>query len=730
MTNHALRRLVCGAAAAGLLSGAAFAEKGEMGKLQYPKTRQVDQVDDYHGTKISDPYRWLEDDRSDETAAWVKEQNKITFAFLESIPARKAIKERMTQLWDYEKFGIPFTRGGKYFYTRNDGLQNQSVHYVADSLSAAPRVLLDPNALSKDGTVAVSSFAVSDDARYVAYGLSSAGSDWVEIKVRDIATGKDHDDHLKWVKFSGPAWTKDGKGFFYSRYDEPKGSELSSVNKFHKLYYHVLGTPQSQDQLIYERPDQPEWGFGGETTDDGKYLVINVWRGTDQKNRVFIKDLTDPNAKVVELLNQADAEYNFVDNDGTTFWFITDKDAPRQRIVAIDITNPDPANWREIVPQAAETLTGANIVGNQFIVTYLKDAQTQVRRYAIDGTPLGEITLPGIGTAGGFGGKRTDTETFYAFQSYTTPPTIFRYDLTTGQSTVFKQAKVDFDPSQYETQQVFFTSKDGTRVPMFIVGKKGLPMDGSTPCLLYGYGGFNISLEPGFSVPALVWMELGGRYCVANIRGGGEYGKDWHDAGKLANKQNVFDDFIAAAEYLIANKYTSTPKLAIHGGSNGGLLVGACMTQRPDLFGAAIPAVGVLDMLRFHRFTIGWGWTSDYGCSENPDDFAVQIKYSPLHNLKPGTKYPATLITTGDHDDRVVPAHSFKFAARLQECQAGDAPVLIRIDVAAGHGAGKPTSKIIEERADMWAFLTRVLDMNVDSSPVGGAKPSRAASAH
>jgi prolyl oligopeptidase len=676
----------------------------------YPETRKAEQVDDYHGVRVTDPYRWLEDDNAAETKAWVEAQNKVTFGYLEQIPERKAIKERLTKLWNYERYGIPFKEAGRYFFTKNNGLQNQSVLYTANSLEAEPRVLLDPNKLSADGTAALSGYDVTDDGTLMAYGVATAGSDWQEWKVRDVRQAEDLSDHIKWVKFSGASWTKDGKGFFYSRYDAPKaGEQLKGVNYFQKLYFHRLGTPQSDDLLVYHRPDQKEWGFGGFDTEDGKYLIISVSQGTDTRNRVFYKDLQAPDSKVVELLNDFDAEYSFIDNDGPLFWFRTDLKAPRGRVIAIDITKPERANWKEIIPQAAETLRGVNMLNDQFVASYLQDAHSQVKIFSRDGKFVREIELPGIGTVSGFGGKRKDTETFYSFTSFTTPGTIYRYDLKTGASTVFRQPKVECDPSAYETKQVFYRSKDGTRVPMFITHKKGQKLDGNNPTLLYGYGGFNISITPSFSVPNLVWLEMGGTYAVPNLRGGGEYGEDWHQGGMKLKKQNVFDDFIAAAEWLIANKYTSPAKLAISGRSNGGLLVGACMTQRPELFGATLPGVGVMDMLRFHKFTIGWAWTSDYGSADSPEEFKALQAYSPLHNLKPGAKYPATLVTTADHDDRVVPAHSFKFTARIQECQAGEKPVLIRIETRAGHGAGKPTTKIIEESADQLAFLVREL---------------------
>ncbi|CAD0225554.1 MULTISPECIES: prolyl oligopeptidase family serine peptidase [Planktothrix] len=678
--------------------------------FSYPQTRKSDQVDNYHGVTVTDPYRWLEDLDSEETASWVEAQNAVTFGYLNQIPAKETIKQRLTQLWDYEKYGIPFKQGNRYFYFKNDGLQNQSILYVLDSLDAEPQVLLDPNILSDDGTIALSGMSISEDGNLMAYGLSTSGSDWQEWKVRDINTKEDLSDHLKWVKFSGASWTHDHQGFYYSRYDQPQdGKPLEEINYFQKLYYHRLGTDQSEDTLIYERLDHKEWGFNGFVTEDGKYLIISVWKGTESKNLVFYQNLTQPNTEVIELISEFEASYSFIDYQGDIFWFTTDLDASRSRVIAIDINTKIPT---EIIPEAPETLEGVNILNNQFIADYLKDAHTQMKIFNLDGSFVREIELPGIGSVGGFGGKRYDTETFYSYTSFTAPNTIYRYNLITGESTIYRQAQVDFNPDDYETQQVFYPSKDGTLIPMFITAKKGVELNGNNPTILYGYGGFNISLTPSFSISRLVWLEMGGVYAIANLRGGGEYGENWHQAGTKLKKQNVFDDFICAAEWLIENRYTSTEKLAIMGGSNGGLLVGACMIQRPDLFAAVLPAVGVLDMLRFHKFTIGWAWCSDYGSPENPEEFQALYAYSPLHNLKPGTAYPATLITTGDHDDRVVPAHSFKFASALQEHHIGENPVLIRIETKAGHGAGKPTDKVIEEIADQFAFLKRVLQIN------------------
>ncbi|CDN17364.1 Prolyl endopeptidase [Richelia intracellularis] len=680
--------------------------------LKYPPSRQTDQTDDYHGTVVKDPYRWLEEPDSKETQAWVNAQNQVTFNYLAQIPAREKIKQRLTKLWDYEKYGIPFKKGNKYFYFKNDGLQNQSVLYTLEKLNAKPKVLLDPNKLSADGTVALSELSVSEDGNLLAYGISTSGSDWQEWKIKDITTGKDLSDHLKWIKFSGVSWTNDNQGFFYSRYDQPNTeTKFEDVNYYQKLYYHKLGTAQSQDTLIYQRSDQKEWGFSGELTEDGKYLIISVWQGTDRRNLVFYQDLTQPNAKVIELISKFEADYSFIDNNSNIFYFRTDVGAPRGKIIAINTQKPEVKNWQEIVSQSTETLRGVGIINKQFVASYLQDARSQIKIFDLKGKLVRQVELAGIGSVAGFRGKRHDQETFYSFTSFTTPTTIYRYDMVTGKTQVFRSPKVDFNPNDYETKQVFYQSKDGTQIPMFITHKKGIKLDGNNPTYLYGYGGFNVSLTPSFSVSLLVWMEMGGVYAVPNLRGGGEYGKKWHQAGIKSSKQNVFDDFIAAAEWLISKKYTQKSKLAIAGGSNGGLLVGACMTQRPDLFAAAVASVGVMDMLRFHKFTIGWAWTSEYGCPDNKEDFQVLYRYSPLHNLKPGTAYPATLITTADHDDRVVPSHSFKFAAALQAAHKGNAPVLIRTETKAGHGSGKPTSKIIEEVADKWAFLVHNLEI-------------------
>lgn len=678
----------------------------------YPPAPKSGQTDDYHGTKVADPYRDLENVDAEATKKWIEAENKLTFDYLATITERKKINEKMTALWNYEKYTVPFHEGGRYFFSKNTGLQNQNVFFTSPALPGAGKMLIDPNMLSKDGTVALSGLRVTDDGKLLAYGLAVAGSDWQEWKVRDIETGKDLSDDVQWVKFSGASWKKDGSGFFYSRYDAPASADqLKQANYFHKLYFHKLGTAQSADGLVYERKDHKDWNFNGQVSEDGRFLIINVSQGTDPKNRIFYKDLQKADSNVVELLNKQDAAYDFLGCDGNTFWFKTDLGAPRGRIVAIDITKPE--EIKTVVPEAADKLEATELVGDRFIASYLKDAHSAVRLFDLSGKDAGDIKLPGLGTASGFSGKRKDTETFYSYVSFTEPLTIYRYDLKSGTSSVLFQPKVNFKGDEFTTEQIFYPSKDGTKIPMFITYRKGLEKNGNNPTMLYGYGGFDASITPSFSPGIATWLEMGGVYAVANLRGGGEYGEEWHLAGTKLRKQNVFDDFIAAGEWLIANKYTSTPKLAISGRSNGGLLVGAALTQRPDLWGATLPAVGVMDMLRFQKFTIGWAWTSDYGSSENKDEFAAIYKYSPLHNIKPGTKYPPSLVTTADHDDRVFPGHSFKFAATLQAAQAGPAPILIRIETRAGHGAGKPTSKIIEETTDQWAFLVKSLGMKL-----------------
>ncbi len=690
-----------------MISLVALPAMARAAELEYPVTKRVDHTDTYHGVTVQDPYRWLEDDvrESEDVAAWVEAQNKVTFAYLKSLPEREAIEERLTKLWDYEKYSAPFKRGGRYYFSKNDGLQNQSVLYVQDSLDAEPRVLIDPNEWSDDGTIALGGAAFSDDGKYLAYGVADAGSDWYTWRLKEIESGNVLEDEIRWVKYSGAEWAADSSGFYYGRFDEPEeGEAFQSLTFNQKVYFHKAGTPQSEDVLVYERPDEPEWGFGVDATEDGHYLVLTVWVGTDDRYRVMYKDLRDPDAKMVDLIDTFEYDYSIIGSEGSTFFFVTSNDAPKKRLIAIDVTKPEPEHWRELIPEQEEPLRGVSLVGNAFIAQYLKDAKSQIVVHDMTGKRLREVELPGIGTAGGFGGKREDTETFYSFSSFATPPSTYRYDVATGESTLLRRAAVDCDPEDYIVTQVFYTSKDGTRVPMFITHKKGIELNGKNPTLLYGYGGFNIPMTPGFSITRLAWMERGGVYAVANLRGGGEYGEAWHKAGTKLQKQNVFDDFIAAAEFLISNQYCSNKTLAIQGGSNGGLLVGAAMTQRPDLFAACLPAVGVMDMLRFHQFTAGRFWVDDYGSADDPEEFEAIFKYSPYHNIKPDVAYPATLITTADTDDRVVPGHSFKFAAMLQCQQAGDAPVLIRIETRAGHGAGKPTAKLIEEAADQIAF--------------------------
>jgi prolyl oligopeptidase len=684
-------------------------------KMAYPETKQVDQVDEYWGTNVADPYRWLEDDvrTSDEVRQWVEAQNEVTFAHINELPYREQIEKRLTSLWDYEKYGTPFKRGNRYFYFKNAGLQNQSVLYQLPSLDAEPTELIDPNQWSEDGTVAMGGMAFSDDGELMAYGVQDAGSDWRTWHVMKVDTKEKLPDELKWIKFGGVSWVKDGSGFYYSRYDEPKADEkFQGLNLGQKVYFHKLGDPQTEDQLIHEEPENPKWGFSPEVTEDGKYLVITVWKGTDDRYRVMYKSLEDPNSEIKVLIDNFDHEYTFLGNEGSRFYFKSDNGAPKKCVLIIDVEKPAEENWTVIVPEAEEAMESAGMVGNYLIGEYLQDAKTQVKLFDLAGKFVREIKFPGIGSANGFGGRRDHTETFYSFSSFNRPPSIYRYDLKTGDSQLIREAKVDFNPDDFVVEQVFYNSKDGTRVPMFIAHKKGLERNGENPTLLYAYGGFNISLTPSFSISRLQWMEMGGVFAMPNLRGGGEYGKDWHKAGTKTKKQNVFDDFIAAADWLIENKYTSPEHLGIQGGSNGGLLVGACMTQRPDLFGACLPAVGVMDMLRFQKFTAGRFWVDDYGSAENSsEEFQALRAYSPYHNIVDGTQYPPTMITTADTDDRVVPGHSFKFAARLQAAQDGPNPTLIRIETKAGHGAGKPTAKIIEEVADQWAFLAKHLEL-------------------
>jgi prolyl oligopeptidase len=682
--------------------------------IVYPTTRIVDHVDHYHGVDVPDPYRWLEADirTSPEVAEWVAAENKVTEKYLASIPQRKEILHRLKDLWNFPQYGSFVKEGGRYFYFKNDGLQNQAVLYVTDKLEADGRVLIDPNTWSKDGTIALGAFSASDDGRLVAYSRSEAGSDWATWHILEVATGKLLEDELRWTKFTHAAWTKDSKGFFYSRYEEPRaGAEFQSLNFKNKVYYHRIGTPQEADVLVYWQPEHKEWEYASGVTDDGRYLIMQVSLGTDHRNRVIVRDLNEPLEMPIELIDNFDHEFTFLGNKGTKFFFKTDVDAPRRRVIAIDLKKPEPKDWRVIIPQLEGTLTHAAFFGNQIVGVYLEDVATRVKRFGLEGKSLGDVKLPGLGTAAGFTGRQTDEETFYAYSSIITPSSIYRLDLKTGESKLLHRSEAKFESDNYVVERIFYESKDGTKVPMFIAHRKGIKLDGTNPTLLYAYGGFTISLQPVFSIGRAAWLEMGGIYAQANLRGGGEYGEAWHKAGTKLQKQNVFDDFIAAAQWLIRKKYTSPKHLGIQGGSNGGLLVGAVMTQRPDLFGACLPAVGVMDMLRFHKFTEGRTWVDDYGSSDDPEQFKALYAYSPYHNLKPGVHYPATLVTTADTDDRVVPGHSFKFAAALQHDQGGDAPVLISISQRAGHGAGKPTMKRIVETGDAWAFLAKNLGM-------------------
>jgi prolyl oligopeptidase len=684
--------------------------------LEYPDTVMVDHVDNYHGTEVADPYRWLEDDvrESSEVSAWVAKQNEVTFGYLGTIPQRENIEERLTALWDFEKFGLPKKEGGRYFYEYNDGLQNQEIIFIQSELDAAPELLVDPNTWSDDGTVALAAFYPSPAGKYMAYLVQESGSDWRTARVMDIETREVLPDNLEWLKYTGLSWAADGSGFYYSRFPaEDEADKFQTLNKNQAVYFHRVGTDQDDDELVYSRPDHPEWGFAANVTDDGAYLVITIWKGTDNRYQIVYQDLREPDAAPVTLVGSFDFDYTLVGNIGSELYFRSNNAAPRNRLITIDVERPEPEHWREIIPEADIVLSDVSLVGGRIVADYMQDAWTVVRIFDTDGNVVGDVDLPGIGSAAGFNGKFDDPETFFSYASFDTPPTINRLDVESGDVSVFKTSEVAFDSDDFVVKQVFYESKDGTRVPMFIAHHRDVELDGNNPTMLYGYGGFNISMTPSFSITRLAWMEMGGVYAVANLRGGGEYGEEWHKAGTRLQKQNVFDDFIAAAEFLIDENYTRPGKLAILGGSNGGLLVGAVTNQRPDLFGAAIPAVGVMDMLRFHEFTAGRFWVDDYGSAEDPEEFKALYAYSPYHNIKKGEKYPAVMVTTADTDDRVVPGHSFKYAAALQEAQGGDAPILIRIETRAGHGAGIPTEKIIEEYADRWAFLYRNLDMRL-----------------
>jgi prolyl oligopeptidase len=670
----------------------------------YPKTRRDNSVrDTYHGTTIEDPYRWLENDTSAETGAWVKEQNKVSFDYLDKIPYRNKFRDRITELLNYPRFSAPFRVGEYYFYSKNDGLQNQSVYYKQKGMNGEPEVFLDPNKMSEKGTVSVSLTGTSHDDKYIVYSVSSAGSDWSELRIKEVATGKDLPDIIKFVKFSGAAFR--GDGFYYSRYPEPgKGTELSGQNQFHAIWFHKLGTPQTDDKLIFEDRQHPLRYHSAELGQKERFLVLSVSEGTDG-NELHVMDLAKGDTKFNPLISGFDFSSGVVDQEGDRLLVITNVDAPNYKLVSIDPANPGKENWKTIIAEQPELLKAVTKAGDVLFAHYLKDVTTRIIQYTRNGISKGEILLPGVGSASGFDGERDDKEVFYTFTSFNYPPTIFRYNLASGASDLFRKTELKFEPADYEVKQVFVPSKDGkAKVPMFIVHRKGLKLDGQRPTLLYAYGGFNISLEPGFSPSRIAFMENDGVFVQANLRGGGEYGEEWHKAGMFGNKQNVFDDFIACAEWLQANGYTSKDKLAIQGGSNGGLLVGACMTQRPDLFKVAIPQVGVLDMLRFQKFTVGWGWVDEYGTSEKAEDFKWLIKYSPLHNIRE-IAYPATLVMTADHDDRVVPAHSFKFISELQHRHKGTNPVMIRIETDAGHGAGVALSKTIQATADVYSFI-------------------------
>lgn len=677
--------------------------------MQYPIARKVDTVTNYFGTAIPDPYRWLEDDNAPETKDWVAAENRVTQSYLAKIPFRAALKNRLTQIWNYPKESAPFKKGDYYFFYKNDGLQPQAILYFKKGIKGEPKVFIDPNQLSENGTVALGAISFSTDNKYVAYAINKAGSDWSDMRVMEVATKKELTDQLAWLKFSGAAWKDDG--FYYSRYDAPeKGQELSKQNQFQKIYYHQLGDPQEKDQLIFEDKAHPLRYFGASITEDERFLIIYSSEGTSG-GELFYQDLSKPGSKISLLIRGFKYNPSIIDNVNDKLLLLTDEGAPKYRVVEVDPENPAPENWKEIIPEKNEFLQAVNTGGGYLLATYLKDACSQVVQLDMEGNKIREVTLPGIGTISGFGAEKKDESFYYTFTNFTTPGTIYHYFITTGQSVLYQKAQLQVSTEGYETKQVFYTSKDGTKIPMFLVYKKGLKLDGDNPTMLYAYGGFNISLTPAFSISRLAFLEKGGIYAQPSLRGGGEYGEDWHKAGMLEKKQNVFDDFIGAAEYLIKEHYTSPKKLAISGGSNGGLLVGAVMTQRPALFRVALPAVGVLDMLRYHKFTVGWGWAVEYGSSDHAADFKYLIKYSPLHNLRPDVNYPATLITTADHDDRVVPAHSFKFAATLQEKYKGQNPVLIRIETDAGHGAGKPTAKSIDEAADVWSFVFYNLGM-------------------
>lgn len=688
--------------AAALLAGCA--QPGiTTGELTYPLTSTVDQVDTFYGTEVADPYRWLEDLDGPATREWIEAQNELTYDYLDEIPFRGAIRDRLEELWNYEKFGVPREEGGRYFYSYNDGLQNQSVLYVQEGLDGTPRVLIDPNSFSADGTISLAGWSPSPDGKYLAYAISEGGSDWREWKVRDVATGEDMDDYLEWTKFTGATWQPDSSGFYYTGYPIPEDDALGDINENATIYFHKLGTAQSEDVVVFKRVDQPRWGFGASVTEDGRWLLIYGSEGTARKNRLWAKNLQD-GGDFLPLYTDFDAQYTVIGSEDDTLYLRTTRDAPRAKVIAVEVDPDGDLSEKVVLDQANDVLSSVGVLGGRLIATYLHNAQSQVKVYDLDGAHQYDLELPTIGSVGGFSGKEDQNNGFFRFSSFTYPPTIFRIDYSTGETSVFRQPEVDFDPEGFAVEQIWYPSKDGTQVPMFLVRQADAEPDFTNPTLLYGYGGFNISMTPSFSPGNLQWVEMGGVYVVANLRGGGEFGAEWHQAGTIHNKQNVFDDFIGAAEYLIGEGWTRNDLLTIRGGSNGGLLVGACMTQRPELFAVALPAVGVLDMLRYHLFTIGWAWASDYGTVDDEAQFRTLIEYSPVHNVQLGRHYPATMVTTGDHDDRVVPSHSYKFASALQRAQGGDAPILIRIETRGGHGGGKPTSMVIDNLADQWAF--------------------------
>jgi len=716
MNRRKLARLTAVASMALFLAGCGADSPLRLDRPQlvYPEARRDAVVDVYHGVEVADPYRWLEDPDSPETQAWVAQENVLTEGFLNRIPARARMADRLKELMDYPRYSSPSKHGGRYFFWKNDGLQDQSVLYVQETLDAEPHVIINPNTLSADGTVAVTTAATSWDGRQLAYGLSRSGSDEQEVKIRDIDTGKDSDETLRWCRFTTIAWTHDGRGFYYSRFPDPNTVAPDDRMNYNRLYWHTVGTAQSDDKLIYERPDNKELGFAPMVTEDGKYLVVYVYHGTDPRNRIYYRAL-DGGTAFVKLLDEADAKYEFLGNDDATFYFMTDLDAPRGRIVAIDLDKPDPGDWKTVIAEGADVMDYAGLIGGHFVVAYMHDVHHLLKVHRLDGSPLRNIALPSLGTVGSLSGRENDSEMFFTFTSFLYPSTSFRYDVQTDDLRVLHAPEIDFDIASYQTEQVFCTSKDGTRVPVFITHRKGLARDGSNPTLLYGYGGFNINIKPHFSTSVLAWLEAGGVYAQANMRGGSEYGETWHQAGMLDKKQNVFDDFIAAAEWLIENDYTSPGKLAIRGGSNGGLLVAACMLQRPDLYGAVICQVPVIDMLRYHKFTVGRYWVPEYGNAEaSRKEFDFLYAYSPLHNVKAGVVYPPVLITSADTDDRVVPSHAKKFAATLQAKATRPHPILLRVETKAGHGGGKPISKSIEEQADIYAFLFDMLEMETD----------------